>query len=121
MSTTKACLLCLSALLLAACGPATPTIGEVTQSATAFEGREVTLRGTTASLLKLPLAETKGYRLKDATGEIVVWTTGTMPGEGEEVVVRGRVENLAIIAGQSYGLSLQEIERRPPGIRWPWQ
>lgn len=79
------------------------------------------LRGTATQLVKLPFADTKSYRLKDATGEIVVWKTGTMPGEGEEIVVRGRVENIAIVSGQSLGLSLTEIERRPPGLRMPWQ
>ena len=96
-------------------------IGEITQGAATFEGREVKLKRTVSQLLKIPFTESKGYRLKDATGEIVVWTTGLMPGEGEEMIVRGRVENLALIAGQSYGLTLKEIERQPPGIKWPWK
>jgi len=96
-------------------------IGDIAQNGSAFEGREVKLRGVASQLVKLPFADTKGYRLKDTSGEIVVWTTGAMPGEGEEVVVRGRVENVAIVSGQSLGLSLKEIEHRPPGIRLPWQ
>lgn len=112
-------------LLLAACDQSAmmglSTIGEITQGATTFEGREVKLKGTASQLLKMPFTESKGYRLKDSTGEIVVWTTGLMPGEGEEVIVRGRVENTVILAGQSYGLALKEIERQPPGIKWPWK
>lgn len=96
-------------------------IGEITAQAASFEGREVKLRGTAGQLLKIPLTDAKGYRLKDATGEIVVWTSGDLPKEGEEVVVRGKVENLVIIAGQSYGLVVREVERRPPGISWPWK
>lgn len=115
----------LCSIFLAACDQSATmslsTIGEITQGATTFEGREVKLRGTASQLLKIPLTETKGYRLKDATGEIVVWTTGLMPGEGEEVIVLGRVENTVILAGQSYGLVLQEIEHQPPGIKWPWK
>jgi hypothetical protein len=68
----------------------------------------------------MPLTEKKSYRLKDATGEIVVWTTGLMPGEGEEVIVRGRVENLIIVDGRSFGLVLNELDHQPPGIKWPW-
>lgn len=97
------------------------TIGEITRAAATFEGREVKLKGAASQLLKIPLTETKAYRLKDATGEIVVWTTGIMPGEGEEVIVRGRVENAVIFGGQSYGLALKEIEHQPPGIKWPWK
>jgi hypothetical protein len=44
-----------------------------------------------------------------------------MPPEGEEVIVRGRVENLIIFSGQNYGLVLKEIERKPAGMKWPWQ
>ena len=108
---------------LAGCdaGAGAMPIGDIAQNGSAFEGREVKLRGVASQLVKLPFADTKGYRLKDTSGEIVVWTTGAMPGEGEEVVVRGRVENVAIVSGQSLGLSLKEIEHRPPGIRLPWQ
>lgn len=122
-NTFAAALLFLLAALLAGCdaGAGALPIGEVAQNAPAFEGREVKLRGTASQLVKLPFADTKSYKLKDATGEIVIWTSGTMPGEGEEVVVRGRVENIAIVSGQSLGLTLKEIERRPPGMRMPWQ
>lgn len=96
-------------------------IEEVVQKAASYEGKEVTLRGTASQATKIPLVEAKTYRLKDATGEILVSTSGSLPKEGEEVVVRGRVESIAIIAGQSYGLAVTEIERRPPGIKWPWQ
>jgi hypothetical protein len=122
-NTFAAVLIFFLAALLAGCdaGAGAMPIGEITQSASTFEGREVKLRGAVTQLVKLPFADSKSYRLKDATGEIVVWTTGTMPGEGEEVVVHGRVENIAIVSGQSLGLTLKEIERRPPGMRMPWQ
>lgn len=108
------------AALLAACDGG-PKIGEVAKAGASFEGKEVTLRGTVAGVTKLPLIDTKNYRLKDATGEIAVWTTAAAPKEGEEVVVRGRVESVAIVSGESFGLAVKEVERRPPGIRWPWQ
>lgn len=109
------------AILLAGCDLGTARIGEVTQGGASFEGREVVLRGTVTGVTKLPLIETKNYRLKDATGEITVWTTADAPREGEEIVVRGRVESIAIVSGESYGLAVKEIERRPPGLRLPWQ
>lgn len=96
-------------------------IGDITAQAPSFEGKEVKLRGTASQLVKIPFTDAKGYTLKDASGEITVWTSGEMPKEGEEVVVRGRVENLVILAGQSFGLVVKEKERRPAGIRWPWQ
>lgn len=108
--------------LLAGCGQAgLSPIGEITKAPAAFEGREVKLKGTASQLLKLPLTDAKSYRLKDASGEIVVWTNGAMPADGEELVVRGRVESAVILGGESFGLAVQEIERQPPGIKWPWQ
>jgi hypothetical protein len=116
----RAAILC--SLLLASCGQAgVSPIGEVARAPASFEGREVKLRGTASQLLKLPLSDAKGFRLKDASGEIVVWTSGPMPADGEELVVRGRVESAVILGGESFGLAVQEIERQPPGIKWPWQ
>lgn len=113
--------LILCGLFLAACGQGVSPIGDITAAPASFEGREVTVRGTASQVLKLPFADAKRYRLKDATGEIAVWTTGPMPGEGEPLAVRGRIESAVIVAGESYGLALKEIERRPPGIAWPWR
>lgn len=99
----------------------TTRIGDISAQAATFEGKEVKLRGTASQLVKIPLTDLKAYRLKDASGEILVLTQGEMPREGEDLVVRGKVENLLIVAGQSYGLAVKESERKAPGIRLPWQ
>lgn len=115
----------LSGSLLTACDqPVTmglTSIGEITRGAASFEGSEVKLKGRTSQLLKIPLIDAKGYLLSDSTGEILVMTAGPMPTDSEEVVVHGRIENVGIIAGQSFGLTLQEIGRQPAGFRWPWK
>jgi hypothetical protein len=119
----------LSAVFLAACDQVVvmpySAIGEITRSPTRFDGREVKLRGTASSILKLPLTDTKIYRLKDATGEVNLWTTGLLPGEGEEVVVLGRVNNLVILDGQAYGVMIRETKRLTEHFgdlswNWPW-
>jgi len=123
MTHHKAFASLLLAAMLAGCdaGSGASPIGDIAKNPNSFEGREVKIHGTASQMLKLPFADTKSYQLKDASGEIVVWTTAAMPADGEELVVRGKIENIAIISGQSLGLSLKETERRPPGIRWPWQ
>lgn len=118
-AASRSLLLC--SLFLAGCGQATSPIGDITKAPASFEGREVKLHGTASQMLKLPFADAKGYRLRDASGEIAVWTAGAMPADGEELVVRGRVESAMILGGESFGLAVQEIERQPPGIKWPWQ
>jgi hypothetical protein len=111
------------AFLLAACdaGQGAIPIGEITKAGASFEGREVKIKGRTSQQIRLPFTDSKGYSVKDGSGEIVVWTTAQLPADGEEVVVRGRAESVAVIVGQSYGLSLKEIQRLPPGLRMPWQ
>lgn len=79
------------------------------------------MRGTVVEQWKIPLIEVRFYGLRDATGDLPVMTLNTLPGVGEEVVVKGRVESMAIVAGQSYGTALKELERRPAGISWPWK
>ena len=95
------------------------TVGEIIKDPAAFEKREVKLRGTDKPMLKIPFVESMAYTLQDATGEVVVWS-GSMPTEGEEVIVRGRVESLMIVSGQSFGFAVKEIERKPAGMKLPW-
>lgn len=110
----------LLSLGLAACD-STVKIGDVQRDVAAFDGKEVRLQGTADRAMKIPLVDVKTYRLRDSSGEIQVWASGDLPKEGEEVVVRGKVESIAIVIGQGYGVALRESERRPAGWRWPWQ
>lgn len=102
------------------------TIGEITQRPTTFENREIKLKGTVSQLLKIPLFETKVYRLKDATGEVIVRTNGLMAAAGDEVIVLGYVDNPVIIGDQSPFLMVRETKHLPVGLggiswQWPWK
>lgn len=88
----------------------------IQQAPSSFEGQEVKLRGTVREIIKLPLIDLKGYRIQDASGEAMVVTKGTEPGEGEEIIVLGKVENPLIIGGQSPGAVIQETRRLPVGM-----
>lgn len=88
----------------------------IQQAPASLEGREVKLRGTVRQVIKVPLIDLKSYRIQDASGEAMVVTKGTGPGEGEEVIVVGKVENLMIIGGQSPGAVVQETRRLPVGL-----
>jgi cytochrome c-type biogenesis protein CcmE len=89
-------------------------IGDVTAAPASFEGKEVRLRGVASPALKIPFTDSKAYLLRDPSGEITVMTVGAMPKEGETVVVRGRVENVVLIAGQSLGVTVKEVSRSTP-------
>lgn len=94
-------------------------VGDITRDPVAFEGKEVKLRGTAHPVLKLPFAEAKGFRLEDATGEVLVWTSGNLPKEGQEVALRGRVESALIVGGESFGLAVTEKERLSAPLALP--
>jgi hypothetical protein len=87
--------------------------GDIRRSPAAYEGREVTVRGTVTDVTKLPVLELKSYSLADGTGEIKVTTRGAAPAKGERLVVRGVVSSTAIVGGHSFGLHLSERERSP--------
>lgn len=96
------------------------SIGEIVKAPSNYEGCEVKVIGIATPGLKVPLIENRSYYLKDATGEIVVWTTGPMPVAGQEIIVRGNIDLALIIGGQSFGLSMKEIERHPT-LQLPWK
>ena len=104
-----------AALWLAGCdqiGVGITPIGDIAQQSAAFEGKEVTIRGTSSQAIKIPLVDTKYYRLKDASGDIAILTNAAAPADGEELIVRGRVENALIVDGRGMGLIVREQERK---------
>ena len=86
-------------------------IKEITAAPAGFEGREVKLKGTVASITRVPLLDLKTYTLRDDSGEITVTTQGALPAVNEALGLRGIVKSAAIIAGQSLGLRVEEGKR----------
>lgn len=108
-------ILCLLTLSLSGCdqfGVGLTPIGDIQSASTSFEGKDVVVRGVVRQAVKIPLVDTKIYRLKDDSGDIMVWSTATTPAEGEELIVRGRVDNALILDGRGFGLALREQERK---------
>ena len=100
-------------IMLAGCGGinATPVRDIITSPAN-FDGKEVTLHGIAKDATRIPLINMKSYVLKDDTGEIMVLTEGDLPKANEKLTVKAKVDNLAIINGQSLGMTVTEISRR---------
>ena len=96
-------------LLLASCSAnnATP-IKELNTSPANFDGKEVMLHGVAKDVTRVPLFNLKSYVLKDDTGEATILTEGELP----KIHVKVKVNNMAIINGESVGTTLMELERR---------
>ncbi len=98
------------ALLLTGCDYFGYTlIKDITASPANFEGKEVRIRGQVQNAVQLLGLRT--FTLRDATGEIVVVTGGSLPADGTSAAVKGIVKSAIIVEGRSLGLRVEENER----------
>lgn len=86
-------------------------IKDIVANPTAYEGKEVKVRGRVQDVTKIPFVEPKFYTLAADGYQLPVLTEHTTPAVNAEVVVIGRVENIAIIGNQSIGMHVREIKR----------
>jgi uncharacterized protein YdeI (BOF family) len=99
------------AIALSSCGPAATPVADIVKSPASFDGKEVTLRGTAKDQTRIPLVDMKSYVLKDNSGEIMILTDGELPKTDEKLTVKVKVQNLAIVNGESLGMAATEISR----------
>lgn len=88
-----------------------PSVADILNNPAAYEGREVTLRGTAMPGLAFEFVDEQPYLLNDGTGEIWVITRGTMPMQEVEVEVRGIVVTPYQIKGRHYRVAIIELAR----------
>ena len=69
----------------------------------------MSIEGVVTTSWGVPLAPFKMYKVDDGTGEVTVLSQGLRtPTRGAHVRVKGRVDELAVVGGQSLGLHLTE-------------
>jgi hypothetical protein len=99
-------------VLLGGCSATSVTpISQLNASPANFDGKEVMLRGVAKDVTRLPLLNLKSYVLKDDSGEATILTERELPKMNEEIRVKVKVRNLAIINGESLGTTFVEVER----------
>lgn len=99
------------AATLAGCALATrrATVADLKYNPGRYEDRTVAIEGVVTSAWGLPLLPYKLYKVDDGTGEVtVVSQNSRTPTKGARVRVKGRVNEIATLGGQSIGLHLQE-------------
>lgn len=78
-----------------------------------FEGQEVRLQGTVASVAELPLLNTKAYTLQDGDAKIVVIVSqGQLPAVSAKVKLKGTVRSTMIVNGKAVGQRVEETQRQ---------
>ena len=108
---TGSALMLVVALSAAACAsvPGHPAIQQVQTQPGRFVDHAVTVTGTVTTSWGVPFVGFNVYRVSDGTGEItVVSTDKRVPGRGARVEVRGKVQDVAVLAGRPLGLHLRE-------------
>lgn len=101
--------LVLVAVLMAGCAARVPHINDLQSNPGRYHDRTVSLEGTVTSAWGVPLVPIKVYRIEDGTGEVtVISRNSTTPTRGAHVRVTGKVGDMAVFGGQSFGLHLQE-------------
>jgi hypothetical protein len=86
-----------------------PDIADLQRHPGRYEDRTVSINGVVTSSWGVPLVPFRFYKVDDGTGEVTVLSQGSrLPGAGERVRVKGRVENVAVLGGRPLGLHLRE-------------
>ena len=87
------------------------SVKEIVSSPGQFEGKEVRVKGKVKDVVKIPLVDLKLYMLDDGSGEVMVVAKDSLPAENETVTLKGVVESMAIMGGESIGLRIKETKR----------
>ena len=86
-----------------------PNVSDLKRNPARYQNHSVSIDGVVTSSWGVPLLPYKLYKVDDGTGEVTVLSQGfRTPTRGSHVRVKGRVNDVAILGGQSFGLHLTE-------------
>lgn len=109
---TRALVVSALALSLSGCALATrPSVAELKYNPGRYQNKTVAIEGVVTSSWGLPLVPFRFYKVDDGTGELTVLSQGgRVPTKGARVRVKGRVNEVATLGGQSIGLHIQQTD-----------
>jgi len=103
----------LAATLLVASCAHTVRIADLKNEPGRYEHKTVSVAGVVTTSWSLPVAPVQVYNVNDGTGEIVVLSQSTrVLSKGARVEVKGRVNEVASFGARSFGLHLEERDRK---------
>jgi hypothetical protein len=86
-----------------------PDVADLQRHPGRYTDRTVSVSGVVTRSWGLPLVPFRFYKVDDGTGEVTVLSQSTrMPGKGERVRVKGKVQDVAIFGGRPLGLHIRE-------------
>src|SRR5438067_11069471 len=108
------------AATLSACAVSlhSPNISDLQRHPGRYQDRTVSINGVVTSSWGLPHVPFRFYKVDDGTGEVTVLSNGLrMPATGEHVRVKGRVQDVAVLAGRPLRLHLRQEDLH---VKWCW-
>ena len=86
-----------------------PHVSDLKRNPARYQNHSVSIDGVVTTSWGVPLLPYKMYKVDDGTGEVTVLSQGfRTPPRGARVRVKGRVNDVAILGGQAFGLHLTE-------------
>jgi hypothetical protein len=106
-----------SAVIATACGARGVRIADLKDQPGRYDDRSVSITGTVTNSFGIPLVPFQVYEINDGSGEITVLSRSGSgaPNKGARVQVRGKVGQVATFGGRSFGLHIQEENRKIRG------
>lgn len=103
----------LAAFVATGCAARGVRIAELKDQPTKYATKSVSVTGVVTTSWGIPLVPFQLYNVDDGSGEITVLSrSGRTPARGTRVQVRGTVNEFAVFGGRSFGLHLQEEDRK---------
>jgi hypothetical protein len=100
-------------VMLSGCALAvrSPSVAELKYNPGRYENKTVAIDGVVTSSWGVPLVPLKFYKVDDGTGEVTVISQGgRVPTRGAHVRVKGKVDDVATLGGQSLGLHIRQTD-----------
>jgi hypothetical protein len=98
-----------SALSGACASMGSRSISEVQTNPGKFHDKTVTVEGVVTTSFGIPLVPFKVFRVSDGTSEmLVISDSNRIPGKNARVRVRGKVQEVGLFGGRSFGLHIRE-------------
>ena len=86
-----------------------PRVADLREHPSRYQNHTVSIDGVVTTSWSVPLAPFRMYKVDDGTGEVTVLSQGfRTPARGAHVRVKGRVDDVAVLGGQAFGLHLTE-------------
>ena len=105
--------LAITAALLAGCAARGVQIAQLKSQPDRYDDKTISVTGVVTNSFGIPLVPFQIYNVEDGTGEITVLSRASRaPSKGARVRVTGKINEVGVFGGRSFGLHIEESDRQ---------